>query len=265
MTEVFKKYWLWFLLPLSIIIIYSIFLYLVFPIKTLENTGQLGDSFGIFNSLFSGFAFIALVITIRLQQKDMRDSKIEVQKQNFENTFFNLIKIHNDLVANFREINIIDNKDKHFMYGGEAISFFLDHFKEGGFTGFYEVDENLIGEENKKINQKKRNKDSMTLEINIKSKLGRKNLKFIETICSSLNLIKRTSFLDDIDKKFYLETLLSQISDEELILIFYYIHGIKNDMKSIIEEYHFFQNIDKDLLYSWNDEKGLYAPAAFGQ
>ena len=262
MTEVFKKYWLWFLLPLSIIIIYSIFLYLVFPIKTLENTGQLGDSFGIFNSLFSGFAFIALVITIRLQQKDMRDSKIEVQKQNFENTFFNLIKIHNDLVANFREINIIDNKDKHFMYGGEAISFFLDNFKKGGFTGFYEVDEKR---ENKKINKMQRNKDPMMSEMNIKLKLGRKNLKFIETICSSLNLIKRTSFLDDIDKKFYLETLLSQISDEELILIFYYIHGIKNDMKSIIEEYHFFQNIDKDLLYSWNDEKGLYAPAAFGQ
>jgi hypothetical protein len=176
--------------------------------------------------------------------------------------FFNLIKIHNDLVANFREINIIDNKDKHFMYGGEAISFFLDHFKKGGFTGFYEVDEKG---ENKKINKMQRNKDPMMSEMNIKLKLGRKNLKFIETISSSLNLIKRTSFLDDIDKKFYLETLHSQISDEELILIFYYIHGIKNDMKSIIEEYHFFQNIDKDLLYSWNNEKELYAPAAFGQ
>mgnify|MGYP003586196398 CR=1 FL=1 len=100
------------------------------------------------------------------------------------------------------------------------------------------------------------------------------NKNYCVSLCGVVMILKKIrsfgymlkqSFLDDIDKKFYLETLLSQISDEELILIFYYIHGIKNDMKSIIEEYHFFQNIDKDLLYSWNDEKGLYAPAAFGQ
>ena len=70
------------------------------------------------------------------------------KKQNFENTFFNLIKIHNDLVANFREFHIPNDETKHFMYGGEAISYFLDNFKEGGFTGFYSPDESLSKEEN---------------------------------------------------------------------------------------------------------------------
>lgn len=266
MFEVFKKYKWWFGLILGFIVSYLIFLiYMSFPISqySIEKAGQLGDSFGIINSLFSGFAFVALVITIYLQQQDMRDSKKEIQKQNFENTFFNLIKIHNDLVASFREFHVTENQEKHFMYGGEAISYFLQNFKDGGMV-FYTSDETLSKDDNMTKAYKERNLNSDHLKINIESKLGHKNLKFIENVYSILKLIDRVDFLTKDDKLFYLETLQAQISDEELILIFYYIHGLKSEMKLLIEKYHFFEHINEQLLQNWQDEVKLYNRFAFG-
>jgi hypothetical protein len=40
---------------------------------TSEHAGQLGDSFGAFSSLFNALAFAALVATVVLQSKDLRD------------------------------------------------------------------------------------------------------------------------------------------------------------------------------------------------
>ncbi len=268
MLEVFKEHKWWFVFILGLICLYLLILvFMIFPISqySIEKAGQLGDSFGILNSLFSGLAFIALVITIYLQQQDMRDSKEETIKQNFEATFFNLINIHNDLVNSFRDFYIAEDNKKHFMYGGEALSFFLDKFKKGGFSCFYTLDENLSEDENMENAYKYRNIDQDTLRINLQIKSGGKNLKFIENVYSILNLIDRANFLDDKDRKFYLETLHAQISDEEVILIFYYTHGIKDDMKLLIEKYHFFENIDVQLLHNWEKEILLYKKEAFNK
>lgn len=265
MFKVFKKNKWWFIIVCVVIFSYLGFLlFITFPILefSIEKAGQLGDSFGIFNSLFSGLAFIALVITIYLQQQDMRDSKKELQKQNFETTFFNLIKIHNDLVANFREYNILEKEEKHFMYGYEAISFFLDKFIKGGIS-FNTVNKNLTKEENDEISRENRNLNPNVLKSNFETKLMRKNLKFIETVYSVLNLIDRATFLDEKDKKFYLETLSAQISDEELILIFYYTHSNHNDKKSLIEKYQFFKTLNTTLLNNWQEEIKLYKKEAF--
>ena len=53
MFEVFKKNWVWFLLPICIILVYGLFI--MFPISedSIEKAGQFGDSFGVINTLFS--------------------------------------------------------------------------------------------------------------------------------------------------------------------------------------------------------------------
>ena len=75
-------------------------LFIMFPISedSIEKAGQFGDSFGVINTLFSGSAFIALVITIYLQQQEMRETKKETQRQNFENTFFKMIDLYKSVV-----------------------------------------------------------------------------------------------------------------------------------------------------------------------
>lgn len=102
--EVFKKNKFWFLLILVIVFSYlAILLYLTYPISELsiEKAGQLGDSFGVVNSIFSGLAFIALVITIYLQQKEISETKKELEKNSFENKFFNLLNHYNGLTDAF--------------------------------------------------------------------------------------------------------------------------------------------------------------------
>ena len=150
------------------------------------------------------------------------------------------------------------------MYGGEAISFFLDEFKEGG-TIFYQVDEKLSKEEQEDNAYKTRNIDASTLKINISVKLGRSNLKFIENIYLLLKLIDKQINLTSDEKSFYIESLLAQITDEELVLMFYYTHALQEDKKYLLEKFSFFENIDEQLLYNWREEVILYNKEVYGK
>jgi hypothetical protein len=88
-----------------------------FPEKTDANyysqRGQYGDMFGAINALFTGLAFAGLIITIilqsqelKLQRKELGQTRAEFKQQNntlilqrFENTFFNLISLHHQIVG----------------------------------------------------------------------------------------------------------------------------------------------------------------------
>lgn len=102
MFEVLKKNWKLFLFPICIITIYGVLIiFKNYPISefSIEKAGQFGDSFGIINTLFSGLAFIALVITIYLQQQEIKES---IKQKDEE---------------------IIRNKEKHLFYFKYNIEF----------------------------------------------------------------------------------------------------------------------------------------------
>jgi len=77
-----------------------------------ENASGFGDMFGAVNSLFSGFALAGIIITIlmqreelQLQRKELAQTRHEFAQQNetmrlqrFENTFFNLLQLHHQIV-----------------------------------------------------------------------------------------------------------------------------------------------------------------------
>ncbi len=85
--------------------------------------GQFGDQFGSVNALFSGFALAGIIYTIVLQKKELslqreelKDTRkefkiqnITLKKQRFENTFFQLLTLHNDIVENMN-IDVFDGK-----------------------------------------------------------------------------------------------------------------------------------------------------------
>lgn len=86
-----------------------------------EQRGIFGDKFGSTNALFSGFALAGIIYTIFLQKKELalqreeleetrkefQTQNVTLKKQRFENTFFQLLKLHNDIVENL-EINVFD-------------------------------------------------------------------------------------------------------------------------------------------------------------
>ncbi|WP_156362633.1 putative phage abortive infection protein [Rubellimicrobium mesophilum] len=67
-----------------------------------SNTGQWGDSFGSLNALFSAFGFTAIVITLFLQRKALKDQAEDLHRQRFESSFFELIALLRQLRSEIR-------------------------------------------------------------------------------------------------------------------------------------------------------------------
>lgn len=270
MFDVFKSHKWWFVLILGFIILYIILIiYMTFPITqySIEKAGQFGDSFGVLNSLFSGLAFIALIITIYLQQQDMRDSKKEVQKQNFENKFFKLITLHNESKTKFNWKIYKDKDNINNYFGDSALFHFYNKFKEQKtFEQYLKSDVEVINNQNEKKIKENRNKYEKHLrkylQIALNSNYNGLNLSFLENIYYCLELIKRNEKILDEDKYSHIDILLSQIGEYELLIIFYYTLAFKKEKKSLLEEYHFFKTINKKLLYDTSEED-LYEKKIF--
>lgn len=61
---------------------------------TMQNFGLMGDSYGIFNALFSGLAFVAVAITLYHQV-------ISTKKANLENRFYKMLDFQQSLISEF--------------------------------------------------------------------------------------------------------------------------------------------------------------------
>ncbi len=76
-----------------------------FSVENIGDFGTIGDFFGgILNPIFALLALFALLATIKIQSKELSKSvKImkaqhqSIKLQNFENTFFNMLNLHNKL------------------------------------------------------------------------------------------------------------------------------------------------------------------------
>lgn len=100
------------------ILLFAVFIVVLWAIMGLyyasnvDNTAEIGDSFGAFNALFSGLALVGVIVAIYLQglelketQKELRGQKNELVIQNstskrdrFESTFFSMSTMHRKII-----------------------------------------------------------------------------------------------------------------------------------------------------------------------
>lgn len=64
--------------------------------KELSESGPWGDTFGAFNSLFSALGFAAVLTTLIIQGISLKRQQQDLHRQNFENTFFELLRMMRD-------------------------------------------------------------------------------------------------------------------------------------------------------------------------
>lgn len=73
--------------------------------------GQFGDKFGAINALFAGCAFAGIIFTIFLQSREIRQTKSMLEEQltganknRFDGTFFELVRLHSDITAKLADL-----------------------------------------------------------------------------------------------------------------------------------------------------------------
>jgi len=104
-------------------------------INPAANRGAFGDKFGFVNSLFSALAFAGIIYSIflqknelALQRQELSDTRKEFAQQNFETSFFNLLKNQQEITAKIKaKFSSVDGSPTSFettTYTG------LDFFKQ---------------------------------------------------------------------------------------------------------------------------------------
>lgn len=263
---------IWITASVFILIIIGLWVFTYYDLKDLKNEdkGTFGDMFGSVNAIYSGMAFAGIIFTILLQRKELKYQREELSEtrkefitqnktlksQRFENTFFNLISIHNQIV------NDIDY-DKPI---GEAIitvngrDVFRDRYfllkKRLDTNGDYnKIYQNFYEERKTDFGHYFRNLYRIIKMVNETEFISRVEVKELKT-SNKLNEEHQYKIYNYLERYKYTSIVRAQLSDYELLLLFYNCltkNGIEK-FKPLIEEYSLFKNLpqsdiqNKDLV-----------------
>ena len=207
----------------TILIYGGILLFLTWPIDklTISNAGVFGDSFGVLTSFFSALAFGGVAVTIAMQRDtmdmqkselqqqkiDLDESRKEQQKQGFENTFFQMIRIHNQIVT--------DITTTEPTPGGGAISSdgrsVMNDMKRSLLSLYFRAN---------RIDEKSNENDLSVCFQDFYKFYGHQLGHYFRFLYNTLRFLSEAG-LDPERKLLYSRIIRAQLSDQELCLIYY--------------------------------------------
>lgn len=226
-----------------------------------------GDSFGAVNALISALAFAGVIVSMYFQRKELalqrRSLRLQVRElrlnttelgaqktefatqnktmklQRFENTFFNMLSLQQEIVNNIKY-----TYDNNISISGRSIFQYLYH----------RILENQLA---KSIDNFK--------ELSLLYLLDH----YFSHLYRIITFVDETYLLENKDEKYsYIAILRSTLSRYELVFLFYNELNFPK-FKEFIEEYSLFNNLDKASLFDSNgmlkeDQwDKLYAPSAY--
>ena len=234
----------------------------------LKERGTFGDMFGAVNALFSGLAFAALIYTINLQRTELRlqrlelsltrgeleGQKLQLSAQNdlmradsFEGSFFRVLTVLGDL-TNSIDIRRSDNNN---VQGRDCFSLFYRYF-----TGRYNAlkDHPTIKSEEDKIDH--------AFQQFYKSYQGDVG-HYFRTLYNLIKLVDQSSIAN---KRFYTNLVRAQLSNQELLLLFYNCLSPlgSEKFKPLVERYALLKSIPVELLVS-KQHISHFLPSAYGE
>ena len=247
-----------------------------------QNRGTFGDKFGAVNSLFSGLAVAGLIYTIylqkeelRLQREELRQTRQEMNRQTkefdeqnktlqiqrFENTFFNMLRLLQEILQGLSicttKPNISTFPDssgrRNRAWQTDIVTFTGRQVFEETYNGTDICLTNLI--KNKGI--KGYNESNAISLYDHYFRLLYRIMKFVDT---------SSSIIDAETRHQYMAMLRGQLSRYELIWLYY--NGLSNNgfekLKPLIEKYAMLKNIRQELIVDTDMPVGEYSLSAFG-
>ncbi len=259
----------------------------------LEASGQLGDSFGAVNALFSGLAFAAVVITLILQVRS-QEKTAEIDR------YFKMIDFYQIAISNMTtttlEIPNDSNKASEKVQGRkvfaemklqlkkllvlidkintkEKFDFTKDQVAAIAYLIFYYgangAWKDFLKEELKDYPRHdelvEKVMDYLKVPAYNRYALGRTNQTdlsaYFRNMYNAIKLVDESRRLTNQEKYDYVKILRAQISNPELYILFFNIlspFGAKWKSSGYIERYRFLDNIPK--LYCDGYEPSEYFP-----
>lgn len=258
------------ILPILVIVVVGLWVASGYILIGNPDRGTIGDMFGAVNSLFSGLAFAGLIYTIFLQKNELglqrkeleltrdelRGQKETMEAQNeqlthqaFEGTFFQMVRLHNEL------LNSID-----FTTGGGENAVKV----QSGNDCFMRAWQRYKSSFKKEAEQN--SKDIRKEQINSVYSILWDNYEaeFAHYFRSLYNVIKFVHNSDVKNKKLYTNIVRAQISGQELLIIFYNcIYYSDSKFIPLIEEYSLLKHLPYKAIPSVLDFQ-FYDERAFG-
>lgn len=251
--------------------------------------GTFGDMFGAVNALFSGLAFAGLIITLlyqkeelKLQREELRETrnelnaqKLEFQEQNktmkrqrFENTFFNMLSLQQEIIANlsyeyYASPNIRPhNIPEEIFYKGAPKGQL--HGRET-FEGIYKhaiIEYNGARHADGIIKILKQNGYIAYPVISVTTRFDH----YFRHLYHIYKFVDTSDLIEDSERYDYACIIRSQLSDYELVMMFYncLTANGRDKFKPLIEKYAVFNNLRLELLAKVND-KEEYAQGAYNR
>lgn len=244
-----------------------------FTVSESDNPQALfGDSFGAVNALISAFAFAGVIVAIfiqrnelRLQRKDLGLQRNEFSTQNetlklqrFENTFFNMLSLQQQIV---NDLSFTDIGKEQVIEDAPAPSLgritkevIVDKVVKGRELFFYSFVERphyfKLAGSTKKVNGMR-----LYLHFNGLSSYDDSYTPtyfdhYFRHLYTIIKFVDNTDFLPFDEKYKYTSMVRATLSRYELIWLFY--NGIsavgRQKFKQLIERYSLLKNIREDLL-----------------
>lgn len=282
------EWWLMILIASIALIIISSFGYFYFSkhnlidvSKKVDELGQMGDFFGgILNPTLAFLSFCLLLITIKIQSKELKNSTEELAKsslalteqskslqlQNFENTFFNMISLHNEIIKNIS----LEVKEKHpdVDFDGRETYYYsvLDKkialIEDKPYYG-KNVIPKLFKILNTYIKENIETKDILILYNNFHHEYDDTISHYFRNVYQILKFINKQEILKDINKnkelenqKFYTNILRAQFSSVEFAFLFMNsIYKSDNKLFPLLVKFEFLEPLNIIATYTNTSSK----------
>ena len=263
---------------LVVVLWFSSWLIITHYIKGPTNQGTFGDTFGAINALFSGLAFAGLIATLLYQKEELKLQREELQqtreelkgqreefeeqnktlkRQRFENTFFNMLSLQQEITNNLFYQDEKENEQTITQHTYKGREVFKEIYENA--TVKYE---GLIYPKNTGLKLVlKHNGYNAYTAIADTTRFDH----YFRNLYRIFKYIDTTDLINDDERYEYACIVRSQLSDYELIMLFF--NGLsdngKEKFKPLIEKYAILKNMRPDLLPSAGKEKKSYLDGAY--
>ena len=241
----------------------------------LSDYGQMGDSFGMFNALFSGLAFFGVIITLILQSRDSRKRTIEEQ-------FYKMLDVQQKVIdeINVAQIRLPKPGEELTVYQGRKafveykiqMKYLVKAIRKVNTSGGFELSDIDIAdiaysvffygssptwkffmmEYLKDYDDTERLVDAIIAKLQTEKKyaLSRTNQNYLSVyfrnMYNAIKLIDGSSLFSEKEKKDHIKVLRAQLSNAELYILFFNIisrFGKKWIDNNYVTKYQLLQNI----------------------